>query len=61
MQSAKSWVFTEDQLGAALDAWAKTRRPNGDTAAAVKTIADFLNSEAAAKLRVELTAEHADG
>lgn len=51
-----AWCFDEDQLGAALDRWAQTRRPNGDTAQALKNIAEFLNSDAAAKLRVQFTA-----
>lgn len=52
-----AWVFNEEQLGAALEAWARTRRPNADTAVALKAVAEFLNSEAAGKLRVRQVAE----
>lgn len=49
----KMWAFSESQLGAALDAWMKTQRPNDGTRKALVTVTSFLDSAAAAKLRIE--------
>ncbi len=49
----KTWTFNEDQLGAALEEWGQSKRPNGSTAKSVVAVHDFLNSCAAANIRTD--------
>lgn len=46
-----AYHFTEDDLGAALERYSRSKKPNAETAQVLKAVADFFKSDAAKMLR----------